>query len=552
MFRNQAERFALLGSPVYARLAAQLAEDPAPLAPILRGDTSLDVLALFGAVHYHVITGVAPNALSGDWDDFATALIEHEDSLRRFVEEELIQTNETQRCVALVPAFLTLARETGLPLDLVELGPSAGLNLVFDRYGYRYAEGSFGDPRAPLSFDANERGHVPADLLLTPLTIEGRRGIDLSPIDVENQRDVILLRSFLWPGRSERATRLDAAIATYRATPQRPELIRGDYVDVLPGILRDRSPNALTVVFQTASTGYLEQEGYDSLRASLEAAAADGRPLAWVSSRRAEEKRIPGGRVLGARATPLAGAGEARRPGRLPRQLGRLGRRRMITSKDNPRLKLVRALQRKKEREETGLFACEGEDLCDAALAAGIEPVDLLIAGENVEAELLASVSTLPHPSRAIGVFRRADLPVGERSTCLALWRLGDPGNVGTLMRSADAFGAAVALSDGCAEPLSQKALRASAGAVFRVPLVPWNERPGRLVALDTTGVSLADADLSPPVTIVLGAERAGLPDEILAGCDVIAAIPMPGDAESLNVAAAGAIALYELSRRTG
>lgn len=224
----------------------------------------------------------------------------------------------------------------------------------------------------------------------------------------------------------------------------------------------------------------------------------------------------------------------------------------MITSKDNPRLKLVRALQRKKEREETGLFACEGEDLCDAALAAGIEPVDLLIAGENVEAELLASVSTLPHPSRAIGVFRRTDLPAGERSTCLALWRLGDPGNVGTLMRSADAFGAAVALSDGCAEPLSQKALRASAGAVFRVPLVPWNERPGRLVALDTTGVSLADADLSPPVTIVLGAERAGLPDEILAGCDVIAAIPMPGDAESLNVAAAGAIALYELSRRTG
>ena len=71
----------------------------------------------------------------------------------------------------------------------------------------------------------------------------------------------------------------------------------------------------------------------------------------------------------------------------------------MITSKDNPRLKLVRALQRKKEREETGLFACEGEDLCDAALAAGIEPVDLLIAGENVEPELLAGVSTLPHPA---------------------------------------------------------------------------------------------------------------------------------------------------------
>jgi TrmH family RNA methyltransferase len=223
----------------------------------------------------------------------------------------------------------------------------------------------------------------------------------------------------------------------------------------------------------------------------------------------------------------------------------------VIASKDNPRLKRVRALQRKKERDATGLFACEGEDLCDAALAAGIEPVDILIAGETVEAELLAGVSTLPHPPRAIGVFRRSDLPAARRDTCLALWQLSDPGNVGTLIRSADAFGAAVSLSDACADPLSQKALRASAGAIYRVPLVPWDARPGRQVALDTRGAApLPAADLSPPVTIVLGAERAGLPAEVIEACDAVTSIPMPGDAESLNVAAAGAIALYELSRR--
>ena len=225
----------------------------------------------------------------------------------------------------------------------------------------------------------------------------------------------------------------------------------------------------------------------------------------------------------------------------------------MISSKDNAKLKLVRALQRRREREETGLFACEGEDLCDAGLAAGLEPVELLVAGENVEAELLARVSTLPHPSRAIGVFRRADLPVGTRDVCLALWRLADPGNVGTLIRSADAFGACVALSDGCADPLGQKALRASAGAIFRVPLVGWHDVPGRRVALDSrSALALPEADLSRPVTLVLGAEREGLPDEELAACDVVASIPMPGAAESLNVAAAGAIALYELRRRSG
>ena len=125
-----------------------------------------------------------------------------------------------------------------------------------------------------------------------------------------------------------------------------------------------------------------------------------------------------------------------------------------------------------------------------------------------------------------------------------------DPGNVGTLVRTADAFGACVALRDGCADPLSPKALRASAGAIFRVPLVPWDERPGRCVALGAHGGEpLHHVDLSPPVTFLLGAERAGLPEERIAECDR-ATISLSGDAESLNVAAAGAIALYELSRR--
>lgn len=222
----------------------------------------------------------------------------------------------------------------------------------------------------------------------------------------------------------------------------------------------------------------------------------------------------------------------------------------MITSRDNETLKLVRKLlSAHKHRAETGLFAVEGEDLVEAANGAGFDPVHLLVEGETVAAGLLERVSTLAHPPRVIGVYRAAELPRGAGDRCLALWRLSDPGNVGALIRTADAFGACVALSGECADPLAPKALRASAGAIFRVPLVAWDERPGRCVALVAHGgTSLADADLTPPVTFLLGSEREGLPDEHVALC-YKATIPLPGAAESLNVAAAGAIALYESTR---
>ena len=196
------------------------------------------------------------------------------------------------------------------------------------------------------------------------------------------------------------------------------------------------------------------------------------------------------------------------------------------------------------------MFAAEGEDLVEAAVAAGVEPVELLVAGENVLPELLGEASTLGHAPRVIGVFRRVALPTDQRDVVLALWRVADPGNVGTLLRTADAFGAAVALSPGCADPVGPRALRASAGAIFRVPLVDWNSTPSPRVALVAHGgASLESTDLDPPLTILLGAEREGLPDDLVAQSHKVT-ITLPGDAESLNVAAAGAIALYELSRR--
>jgi TrmH family RNA methyltransferase len=242
----------------------------------------------------------------------------------------------------------------------------------------------------------------------------------------------------------------------------------------------------------------------------------------------------------------------------------------VITSASNQRLKLVRKLSGRRARERLGLFVCEGEDLVTAALAAGLEPVEALVdaerppllealrAAEPVEPRLLAAVSELAHPPRVVAVFRTADLPRLERSSPpaagLALWHVADPGNVGTLLRTADALGPAfVGLSPGCADPVGPKTARASMGALFRVPTCRFDDAPRPWIALVTGGgTALQEIELGERTTFLLGAERTGLPDELVARCDAAATIPVAAEAESLNVAATGAIALYELRRRFG
>lgn len=237
----------------------------------------------------------------------------------------------------------------------------------------------------------------------------------------------------------------------------------------------------------------------------------------------------------------------------------------MITSPSNPRLRLVRRLAARRQRDRTGLFSCEGEDLVEAALAAGVETVHLLLdaerpveglaGGELVEPRLLAEVSSLGHPPRAIGIFRRDDLPRLDPHqpppVGLALWKVADPGNVGTLVRAADGLGPAfIALSPGCADPTGPKALRASSGSIFRVPIAAFDEVPGRRVALVAHGGKpLHELDFDDGTTFVLGAEREGLPEAVVAECDESATIPLQHGAESLNVAVAGAMALYEWRR---
>lgn len=290
--RRQAVQFEALGSPLYARLARRLADEPVLASAVLGAEASWDIgLRLFGGVHHLVLTGAAPRALSGRWEDFAGALVQHEVELRRWLAEQGVQTNEVQRCIGLLPSFLTVAAETGVPVELLELGPSAGLNLALDRYRYVYAEGTWGDPGSPLVLEAVEERRVPAALLAGDLPIRRRRGIDLAPIDATTEDGLTLLRAFLWPGRDERRARLEAAVVALRGADDRPELIRGDYVELLPSLLAERPADAVTVVFQTASTAFLPREARARIAAALDDAGADGRPLAWVSTRSGDERQ---------------------------------------------------------------------------------------------------------------------------------------------------------------------------------------------------------------------------------------------------------------------
>jgi hypothetical protein len=242
-------------------------------------------LRLFGGVHYLELAGMEPYALSGEWSDFRSALEARQEFLARFVREQAVQTNEVQRCFALLPAFLTLAQEHGGGrLDFVELGPSAGLNLLWDRYAYAYRAGRWGS--SELLLQGVEYAPVPREVLTRRPEVRGRLGIDLNPVDVTSEHGARLLHAFIWPGRVERAQRLKSAIAIVRREP--PTLVRGDYVELLPAVLAERDEQALTIVFQIASTGYIGRERRAELRELLGQAGQDG-PLGWVSTRAVEE-----------------------------------------------------------------------------------------------------------------------------------------------------------------------------------------------------------------------------------------------------------------------
>ena len=272
-----------------------------------------------------------------------------------------------------------------------------------------------------------------------------------------------------------------------------------------------------------------------------------------------------------------------------------------ITSPHNPQLKSVRRLQSKRERARSGMFLAEGEDLVAAAKEAGWPAKEgYRVAGSglggadfiDVEDKALAAVSTLGSGTRVIGVYEQRWAKRAEGPLCVYLHGVGDPGNVGTVLRSAKAFGASsVALGPDCADPYGPKAVRASMGAIFDVELArveSIEELPGERVALvahggevlsgpftsrgdvsapsgesraggllTSRGDGAATSSEEPPggesraggsLTLLVGAEREGLPADVVKACERTVHIPIA--AESLNAAMAATVALYEMTRQ--
>lgn len=238
-----------------------------------------------------------------------------------------------------------------------------------------------------------------------------------------------------------------------------------------------------------------------------------------------------------------------------------------VLSPQNPTIKLIRSLSEKKFRQETGLFVAEGWEMLDRARKAGWVPVHLVSTeaisawGETrpilVTEKVMEGLSGQNNPKSALATFgQRYASEVTPKGVWVALEDMRDPGNLGTIIRTADAVAASgVILVGQSCDPYSGDCVRATTGSIFGVPLVRMETEA--FIGLcktwrgDVVGTHLKTTEdfrrpYKSPTLLVMGSERRGLSDELAAACKTLVRIPMPGGAESLNVATATALMLYE------
>ena len=286
-------------APLYDRLARGIASDPELLtlaAHARRGQQA--PLLLLAAVHSLLLGGVN-HALDAFYPSvthraavvppgdplpaFRAFCRDHRDALIELVSTGLVQTNEPRRCTVLLPAFATVARLAGgRPLALIEVGASAGLNLLFDRYGYDYGAGrGAGDPATPVRFTCALHGTMLPPIHAGFPRVAARVGIDLHPIRTDDTQATRWLRALVWPEHPERAAVLQQGLALAQREP--PTLLAGDALTVLPQAVAEAPAEAALCVFHIATLAHFPPEARERFRVLISALARQ-RDLFWLSS----------------------------------------------------------------------------------------------------------------------------------------------------------------------------------------------------------------------------------------------------------------------------
>jgi len=297
-FGAQAQACERLGSPFTARLCRALAAtldestETGRRAKTWPGDPGRDALALrlCGGLHFLVLSErcrllKAAFPPQGAPEFTLRALLpgvlrDHDETLVSFLDGPP-QTNEAARAAVLLPGFLQIARDTSLPLNLHEIGASAGLNLAFDRFGFRYGEAFWGDKNSPVLLEPDLRGKpVP---LGGRLRIAARRGADIAPVHLSQTDARLRLRAYVWPDQPERAARLEAAIRLAAAARLRVEA--QDALAAVRAMLASRPEGAATVLCHSVVWQYLAEATQAGIVEAMRAAGGEATrasPLAWL------------------------------------------------------------------------------------------------------------------------------------------------------------------------------------------------------------------------------------------------------------------------------
>jgi hypothetical protein len=298
-----------LGSPFTARLLTILRDDiaaggaSAELAHAWPGDPVADALALrmAGALHALALTEQAPALIPCYPPRAATieqlrpvvldAVLEHQNAIRGFLLSPP-QTNEVGRSGVLVGGFLQIARETGLPLRLLEIGASAGLNAIWDRYHYRFGAVGWGESQSAVRIAPSWEGTPPP--IDAPVRVIERLACDIAPVDLEDPAQRLRLRAYVWADQRERLSRLESAIDLARA--HGPKVDRADAADWVRAKLREPAVGSATVLYHSIMWQYMPSETQASIRASLEDAggrATSAAPLAWLRFEFSHPESLP-------------------------------------------------------------------------------------------------------------------------------------------------------------------------------------------------------------------------------------------------------------------